>query len=183
MDAPEIDEYLHKNTPGGRAPKAGPGCRRTAACGPSPVERPYVPSTGSVIVSPTLHIVDDDTVFLAGVRRVLKRIGCTAHTFASTDEALARFVAEEPDLIFVDVHMPRLDGTEFLQRALGSRRAQPARVFLDSAGPVSREVREWCVHHGVLLVDKREMLDRDWMHDVVEALRRTEPASGRSCRT
>lgn len=152
-----------------RLPNAATALEPVPAGERSPSEGRFDMPASRARTAPLLHVIDDDTVFLAGIERVLRKLDCTVHVFASPEEALACFADEEPDLIFVDVHMPRLDGVEFLQRALGSRREHRARLFLDSAGPPSVEVRRWCGQHRVELVDKREMLDRDWMRGTLES--------------
>ncbi|MBA2564946.1 MAG: sigma-54-dependent Fis family transcriptional regulator [Gemmatimonadetes bacterium] len=65
---------------------------------------------GSVLV------VDDE----AGIRETLKQLleyeGFRVRTAANADEALARFLEDPPDVVLLDVKMPRMDGMEALAR-------------------------------------------------------------------
>ncbi len=55
-------------------------------------------------------VVDDDSNICELLRLYLEKEGFTAVTAADGEQALAVFEAEKPDLILLDVMMPRLDG-------------------------------------------------------------------------
>jgi excisionase family DNA binding protein len=83
----DLDAFLEGSGPGGRS-KAGP----------------------------LVLIVDDDAGLRGFVRASLELEGYTVREAASADEGLAALEEEAPDLILLDVMMPRVDGWEMLRR-------------------------------------------------------------------
>jgi two-component system alkaline phosphatase synthesis response regulator PhoP/two-component system response regulator VicR len=64
----------------------------------------------------TILVVDDDPHVLRLVEINLKQIGCEVRTAPDGEEALSQIAANRPDLVILDVMMPRLDGFETLKR-------------------------------------------------------------------
>jgi len=63
-----------------------------------------------------LLIVDDEVDLLAELKPILERSGYEVFTAVDGEQALERIESENPDLIVLDVLMPRLDGREVLRR-------------------------------------------------------------------
>jgi DNA-binding response OmpR family regulator len=61
-------------------------------------------------------VADDDADLLDVVRYVLRRHAFEVVTAADGVQALDAFAQESPDLVVLDVHMPRLDGFEVCRR-------------------------------------------------------------------
>jgi len=55
-------------------------------------------------------VVDDSKTIRRTAESLLKKAGCEVFTATDGFEALSKIVDDEPDLIFVDIMMPRLDG-------------------------------------------------------------------------
>ncbi len=55
-------------------------------------------------------IIDDSKTIRRSAESLLKKEGCQVVTATDGFEALAKITANKPDLIFVDIMMPRLDG-------------------------------------------------------------------------
>ncbi len=70
---------------------------------------------------PLLLIVDDHPHILGLLGEILRLEGYPIHTAVDGQEALESVEACRPDLIFLDVQMPRMDGFAFLE-ALKERR-------------------------------------------------------------
>ena len=83
----DLDAFLERSGPGGRA-KEGP----------------------------LVLIVDDDAGLRAFVRASLQLEGYAVREAASAEEGLAALEEEPPDLILLDVMMPKVDGWEMLRR-------------------------------------------------------------------
>ncbi len=64
----------------------------------------------------TLLIVDDETDLLAELKPLLERSGFAVETASDGEQALHRVETVHPNLIILDVLMPRLDGREVLRR-------------------------------------------------------------------
>ena len=65
---------------------------------------------------PTILIVDDDERLREYVRANLELEGCVVREAASAEEGLEALEEEPPDLVLLDVMMPRVDGWEMLRR-------------------------------------------------------------------
>ena len=84
----DLDQFLDRSGRGGAAPVEGP----------------------------VVLVVDDDARLREYVRVNLEVEGYTVREAASAEEGLAALEEESPDLILLDVMMPKVDGWEMLQR-------------------------------------------------------------------
>ncbi|MGA7979329.1 MAG: twitching motility response regulator PilG [Chromatiaceae bacterium] len=55
-------------------------------------------------------VIDDSKTIRRTAENLLKKAGCEVYTAADGFEALGKIVDDRPDVIFVDIMMPRLDG-------------------------------------------------------------------------
>jgi two-component system alkaline phosphatase synthesis response regulator PhoP/two-component system response regulator VicR len=67
-------------------------------------------------VAQTILVVDDDPGVVRVVEVNLVQAGYQVRTAGNGEEALASIAREPPDLVILDVMMPRLDGFEALKR-------------------------------------------------------------------
>jgi two-component system KDP operon response regulator KdpE len=65
----------------------------------------------------TILVVEDDLELTALLHFALARYGYTVHTAAAGDEGLGLWRRLDPDLVLVDVTLPRLSGFELVRRA------------------------------------------------------------------
>ena len=63
-----------------------------------------------------LLIVDDEADLVAELKPLLERVGYTIGVAKDGEEALRQVDHSSPDLIVLDVIMPKLDGREVLRR-------------------------------------------------------------------
>ena len=70
----------------------------------------------SAVAGPLILIVDDDDRLREYVRVNLEVEGYTVREAGNVDEGLAALEQEPPDLILLDVMMPKVDGWEMLRR-------------------------------------------------------------------
>jgi len=57
-------------------------------------------------------VVDDCPTDLANIKGIVSDAGCTVFTASSGEEAIEKAKAEQPDVIFLDILMPDMDGFE-----------------------------------------------------------------------
>ena len=57
-----------------------------------------------------IMVVDDSNTIRRTVETILSKIGCKVITAVDGYDALAKIADGKPDLIFIDIMMPRLDG-------------------------------------------------------------------------
>jgi twitching motility two-component system response regulator PilG len=55
-------------------------------------------------------VIDDSKTIRRSAEMLLKKVGCEVITAIDGFEALAKITEHKPDIIFVDIMMPRLDG-------------------------------------------------------------------------
>ncbi|HSG48836.1 MAG TPA: response regulator, partial [Longimicrobiales bacterium] len=60
-------------------------------------------------------VIDDDPPVLRTLARVLEADGHRVRTAPGGREALAAFAEEPAELVVVDIHMPGMDGIEFIR--------------------------------------------------------------------
>jgi CheY-like chemotaxis protein len=89
----------------------------------------------------TIMLIDDDDddqeIFLAAVEKVSKSVSCL--TFSDASEALKQLIKDEvlPDLIFLDLNMPVMNGQQFLHLIKKDLRLKniPITIFSTSNHP------------------------------------------------
>lgn len=79
-------------------------------------------------------VVDDDSNICELLRLYLEKEGFTAVTACDGEQALAMFETEKPDLILLDVMMPRLDGWQVCREI--RKRSQCPIIMITAKGEV-----------------------------------------------
>lgn len=82
---------------------------------------------------PKLLVIDDDPAFRDGLAETLRDLGHDVTEAASGEAGLALFDAARPDLVFLDLRMPGLDGLAVLKRLRGDAADPPAPVVVLTA--------------------------------------------------
>ncbi len=75
-------------------------------------------------------IVEDDPDILSSLAEVIREEGYEVETAANGYQALAKLEAGMPDLIFLDLMMPLMDGWKFMETAEQRFPEMVARVVL-----------------------------------------------------
>src|SRR3990172_5849615 len=88
----------------------------------------------------TVLVVDDDPKILFAFRQVLKKEGFRSLVARDGEEALKKISEKMPDLIFMDITMPRLDGLEVLKKVKEIRESAPV-VIITGYGTMKTAVR------------------------------------------
>jgi signal transduction histidine kinase/predicted RNA-binding protein with RPS1 domain len=66
-------------------------------------------------------LVDDEEEFVNAFRSLLGKLGYTVDSAGTGEEGVDRGITAEYDLIFLDVHLPDIDGVEVARRVLAAR--------------------------------------------------------------
>ena len=88
------------------------------------------PGRGFNVSKSTIALVDDDRNILTSVSIALEAEGWAVNTYTDGAEALRAVTATPPDLIVLDIKMPRMDGMEMLNKL--RRNSQVPVIFLTS---------------------------------------------------
>jgi len=75
-------------------------------------------------------LVEDDVALALMYQVKLERDGYTVRRAEDGEQALEALAGELPDLIFLDVRMPRMDGLTFLERLRASSRTRDIPVVM-----------------------------------------------------
>lgn len=98
---------------------------------PTPViQRPMNAITPGITPQQTIALVDDDRNILTSVAMALEAEGFAVKTYNDGEEGLKGITANTPDLVVLDIKMPRMDGMEVLSK-LREKSALPV-IFLTS---------------------------------------------------
>jgi len=124
----------------------------------------------TVVIEPTVHLVDDDPAFLLALSRLLRASGFRVETYSSAMAFLAESQRDEPGCVIADLRMLEFDGRD-LPSALG-RTPDPLPVLfltsqVDTASTVramqrgAEDVLEKTTEKGILLDAVHRALARD----------------------
>ena len=67
-------------------------------------------ASSSANLNVKVMVIDDSKTIRRSAETLLKKVGCEVVTAIDGFEALAKITEHKPDIIFVDIMMPRLDG-------------------------------------------------------------------------
>src|SRR5512140_3445703 len=79
-------------------------------------------------------VVDDSAVVRQALTQILGRAGMAVTTAGDPLIAMQKMARERPDVVVLDIEMPRMDGLTFLQKLM-SERPLPVVVCSGLAGP------------------------------------------------
>lgn len=110
-------------------------------------------------------VVDDEPFITKLITAILQKSGFTTAQAGDGQEALARLKPEPPDLVLLDIDMPRLDGYETLARIKGDPETARLPVVMLTGAQIGREARLKCLSLGAddfltKPVDEEELLVR-----------------------
>jgi two-component system chemotaxis response regulator CheY len=84
-------------------------------------------------------IVDDSVTIRRAIRRMIEPMGFTVAEAANGNDALDQYARQYPDVVFLDVQMPGVDGLTVLRQLRGAARVMWTNVDRDDgATPPAR---------------------------------------------
>lgn len=78
-------------------------------------------------------IVDDEPNIVLSLQFLMKKAGYLVRTAGDGEQALAELAREKPDLVLLDVMMPKIDGFTVCQRIKAAPEWQDVRVIMLTA--------------------------------------------------
>lgn len=124
-------------------------------------------------------VVDDSPVVTQTLRKTLQREGYDAnqiHTASSGEEGLAMFEALNPDVVFLDVQMPGLDG-EQTAAEMTHEDPEVRVIVITGMGPSDDRVRRM-VAAGAFKVLEKPIHSED-LEEVLQLIERETSGAGR----
>jgi len=110
-----------------------------------PVDRTKLVATLTGICGSTgghALLVDDDEVVRRGVRQALEPIGWQVTEAGNGQEAVAALASARPDVIILDLMMPKMDGFEFMDELRARPDCQEIPVVVITAKDLTDEDRD-----------------------------------------
>ncbi len=87
-------------------------------------------------------VVDDEHSIVSYLQRKLTKLGYTVYVAEDGESALERAFECLPDLIMLDVKLPKLDGCEVCRRLKADQRTKETPVLILSAKAQQKEIEE-----------------------------------------
>ena len=85
-------------------------------------------------------VVDDEEAIYSYLERKLGKLGYTVSTADDGEKAIARALSETPDIILLDVKLPKLDGIEVCKRLKANDMTKRIPIIILSAKAQSDEI-------------------------------------------
>lgn len=85
-------------------------------------------------------VVDDEEAIYAYLRRKFSKLGYFVFTAEDGEEALAKAFSELPDIILLDVKLPKLNGIEVCRRLKSNDKTEHIPIIILSAKAQSDEI-------------------------------------------
>ncbi|MFZ1250206.1 MAG: response regulator [Candidatus Microsaccharimonas sp.] len=92
--------------------------------------------------NPTILIIEDDTALNDAYKTILETASYSAFTAFNGEEALEVAAKHKPDLIFLDLRMPGMDGIGFLKAYQPKKNNPEAHIIVFSNYDMQAEVDE-----------------------------------------
>ena len=77
-------------------------------------------------------IIDDDTTFQKTITSKLKELAFDVVSAFDGEEGLSKIMSDKPDLVLLDIKMPKLDGLELLKRLRANKDAPQMPILITS---------------------------------------------------
>jgi CheY-like chemotaxis protein len=120
---------------------------------------------------PLALVIDDEQTARYLLRRYLTAIGCRVSEASGGPEGLARAESERPDVIFLDLRMPEMLGTEVLARLKRNPATTAIPVIISTSQIVAADEWQRLSTHATALMGKSSLGSEAGEEEVRRALR------------
>lgn len=120
------------------------------------------------MVKPHILVVDDEEDLRMVLKDKLESSDFTVSTAADGEEGLSKAIKEQPDLILLDILMPKMDGKEMLKKLRDDEWGKDARVILLTNSAEMSDIYRSVESHA-----EDYMVKTDWsLDEVVEKIKK-----------
>ena len=121
--------------------------------------------------APMALVVDDEQTARYLLRHSLTQIGCRVIEAINGESGLQRAVSEKPDVIFLDLRMPDMLGTEVLARLKRDPATARIPVIIATSQIIAPGERERLESHAVAVLGKGRLAENDGPDQIRQVLR------------
>ena len=121
--------------------------------------------------APLALVVDDEQTARYVLRRFLTRIGCRVIEASGGEDGLFRAASEQPDVIFLDLRMPDMLGTEVLARLKRVRATADIPVVIATSQVLNPSEEARLSNHAVAILSKAKIGDDDGAEEIRRVVR------------
>lgn len=90
----------------------------------------------------TILVVDDEEIISSYLQRKLVKLGYTVYVAGDGEQALELALNHVPDIMLLDVKLPKLTGTEVCRKLKSDQRTRQIRILMLSAKAQAAEIKE-----------------------------------------
>ena len=139
----------------------------------APGVEPYeqVAGTAPDRTAPVALVVDDEQTVRYLLRRTLTSLGCTVIEASNGEGGLRRASSDRPDVIFLDLRMPDMLGTEVLARLKRDPATAGIPVIISTSQVISAAERERLEAHAAAVLGKARLGEDDSEDQLRQVLR------------
>ena len=138
---------------------------------PGHTATPDAPLRQPLDEAPLALVVDDEQTARYVLRRFLTRVGCRVIEASGGEDALFRAASEQPDIIFLDLRMPDMLGTEVLARLKRERATADIPVIIATSQLMDRTEEERISNHAVAILSKAKIADENGAEEIRRVVR------------
>jgi len=123
----------------------------------------------------SILVVEDDSTTQVAVRKALESAGHTVSVASNGDEGLAAITREKPDLLLLDIMLPKVDGFEICHVVSKlPEEDRPVIVLMTALADILDSLKEdWLIQTGARKLLTKP-LDRGHLIEVVDELLKLE---------
>src|SRR5690606_13877874 len=94
-----------------------------------------LPGAHGVSLQPKILVADDDQALCRTLAWILKDNGSEVVTLPGGENLIEHLLADQYDLLILDIMMPKADGLQLPEQVQADRRPRPLPVLMPSSGP------------------------------------------------
>ena len=139
----------------------------------------HEPRERNSVEVPVALVIDDEQTARYVLSRSLVAIGCKVVEASGGEQGLARAASEQPDVIFLDLRMPDMLGTEVLARLKRDTTTAHIPVVISTSQVIADEERRRLSAHAAAILAKRAIGSEAGDEEIRSALRASNSALAR----
>ncbi len=112
-------------------------------------------------------IVDDDALIIELLKRFLKDDGCDINGFTDQVACLSYLSSAQPDYLFVDMRMPKMDGLAFIHMLRSQGFNSPTKIFICSGATPDRGTLAELAVLKIDVINKNDLCNKSWLRSTL----------------